>query len=98
MLNGKSRVIIENIQPQIEGGLYPVKRTIGERVDVIATIFGDGHDHIRAKVLYKKSGASQWKEVEMLPLWNDEWKASFYVEEKGHYLFTIKAWIDHFET
>ena len=98
MSNGKSRVIIEDIQPQIEGGLYPVKRTIGERVDVTATIFGDGHDHIRAKMLFKKSGSSQWKEVEMLPLWNDEWKASFYVEEKGVYLFTIKAWVDHFET
>jgi starch synthase (maltosyl-transferring) len=98
MSNGKSRVIIEDIQPQIEGGLYPAKRTIGERVDVTATIFGDGHDHIRAKMLFKKSGANQWKEVEMLPLWNDEWKASFYVEEKGVYLFTIKAWVDHFET
>ena len=67
-------------------------------MDVTATIFGDGHDHIRAKMLFKKSGASQWKEVDMLPLWNDEWKASFYVEEKGVYLFTIKAWVDHFET
>ncbi|MEK6781848.1 MAG: alpha-1,4-glucan--maltose-1-phosphate maltosyltransferase [Bacteroidota bacterium] len=98
MLNGKSRVIIENIQPQIEGGLYPIKRTIGERVDVVATIFGDGHDHIRAKLLYKKSDATLWKEIEMLPLWNDEWKASFYVEEKGNYIFTVTAWIDHFET
>ncbi len=98
MSNGKARVIIEGIQPQIEGGLYPVKRTVGERVDVIATIFGDGHDHIRAKMLYKKAGAVQWKEVEMLPQWNDEWKASFYVEEKENYVFTVKAWIDHFET
>ncbi len=98
MSNGKSRVIIEDIQPQIEGGLYPAKRTIGERVDVTATIFGDGHDHIRAKMLFKKSGTSQWKEVEMLPLWNDEWEASFYVEEKGNYVFTVKAWVDHFET
>jgi len=98
MSNGKSRVIIEDIQPKIEGGLYPAKRTVGERVDVTATIFGDGHDHVRAKVLFKKSNASQWTEVEMFPLWNDEWKASFYVEEQGIYLFTIKAWIDHFET
>ncbi len=98
MLNGKSRVIIEDIQPKIEGGLYPAKRTVGERVDVTATIFGDGHDHIRAKVLFKKSGSTLWKEVDMFPLWNDEWKASFYVKEKGVYLFTIKAWVDHFET
>jgi len=98
MTNGKSRVIIENIQPQIEGGFYPAKRTVGERVDVTASIYGDGHDHIRAKVLYKKTDAAQWNEVEMPHLWNDEWKASFYVAEKGTYVFTIKAWIDHFET
>ncbi len=96
--NGKSRVVIENIQPQIDGGLYPAKRTIGERVDVVATIFGDGHDHIRAKMRYKKVASDQWLEVEMIPLWNDEWKASFYVPEKGNYEFTIMAWIDHFET
>ncbi len=28
------------------------KETIGERVEVTANIFGDGHDHIRAEVLY----------------------------------------------
>ena len=50
---GKSRVIIENVQPQVDGGLYPAKRTIGERVDVTADIFGDGHDHIRARLLYE---------------------------------------------
>ncbi len=98
MLNGKSRVIIEDIQPKIEGGLYPAKRTVGERVDVTATIFGDGHDHIRAKALFKKSDSTLWQEVDMFPLWNDEWKASFYVKEQGVYLFTITAWVDHFET
>ena len=98
MSNGKSRVIIEDIQPQIDGGLYPAKRTVGERVDVTATIFGDGHDHIRAKMLYKKVDSSEWIEVEMSAQWNDEWKASFYVAEKGNYKFTVTAWIDHFET
>jgi starch synthase (maltosyl-transferring) len=97
MLNGKNRVVIENIQPSVDGGLYPAKRTIGERVDVSAAIFGDGHDHIRASILYKKE-KGEWKEVPMHPTFNDEWKASFYVEEKGFYFFTVHAWVDHFET
>lgn len=95
---GKSRVIIENVQPIVDQGLYAAKRTIGERVDVTADILGDGHDHIRAIVLYKKSGETSWRESEMAGLINDFWKGSFYVQEKGEYLFTIKAWIDHFET
>lgn len=66
-------------------------------MDVTAAIFGDGHDHIRASILYKKD-KGEWKEVPMHPTFNDEWKASFYVEEKGFYFFTIHAWVDHFET
>src|SRR5687767_9442202 len=97
-LKGQSRVVIENVQPQIDEGLYPAKRTVGERVDVTADIFADGHDHIRARLLYKKDGASKWKEVEMRHGVNDEWHASFYVEEKGIYRFTLQAWIDHFDT
>lgn len=98
MLSGKKRVLIENVQPQVDGGLYPAKRTIGERVDVTAAIFGDGHDHIRGEVLFKKQGSKQWSRVELAPTYNDEWQASFYVPEKGNYVFTVQAWIDHFET
>ncbi len=38
------RVVIEEIQPDIDGGRFPIKRTVGESVDVTATIFADGHD------------------------------------------------------
>src|SRR5205809_5165562 len=98
MVNGKQRVIIENIQPVVDGGIRPAKRTVGERVDVAASIFGDGHDHIRAAVFYKKEKDGAWIETAMNLTFNDEWSASFYVEEKGNYFFTIHAWIDHFDT
>ena len=98
MINGQLRVIIENIQPQVDGGLYPAKRTVGERVEVTAHIFGDGHDHIRAEVLYKFGKKGEWKIVEMQPMVNDEWSASFYVDEKGSYYFNVRAWVDHFDT
>ncbi|HEY8934371.1 MAG TPA: alpha-1,4-glucan--maltose-1-phosphate maltosyltransferase [Cyclobacteriaceae bacterium] len=95
---GQSRVIIENVQPQIEGGLYPAKRTVGERVDVTADIFSDGHDHVRARILYKHTSSATWKSIEMTNVGNDIWIASFYATEKGKYIFTVAAWIDHFET
>jgi starch synthase (maltosyl-transferring) len=97
-IKGKSRVIIENVQPQVEQGLYPAKRTVGERVDVTADILGDGHDHIRAVVLYRKTGESTWRETEMRHLSNDTWLGAFYIAEKTGYQFTVKAWIDHFDT
>src|SRR3954465_10291270 len=97
-MEGKSRVIIENVRPQENEGKYPVKRTVGESIHVTADIFGDGHDHIRAHVRYKKEGASAWKIVELRHLVNDIWQASFTVTEKGKYIFTVMAWVDHFDT
>jgi starch synthase (maltosyl-transferring) len=95
---GQSRVIIENVQPQVDGGLYAAKRTVGESVTVTADIFGDGHDHIRAHLLYKKDGADKWQTKEFIPTHNDSWHATFPVTEKGFYVFTLVAWIDHFDT
>ncbi len=95
--NGQVRVIIENVQPQVDGGMYPAKRTIGERVEVSADIFGDGHDHIRARLHYCNEGKS-WQQIEMTATYNDGWKAFFIVAEKGNYHFKVSAWIDQFET
>src|SRR5688572_13930046 len=97
-MNGKQRVIIENVQPVIDGGRYAAKRTVGERVDVTAHIFGDGHDHVRAAMHFRKSTDPSWTLVDMKQGYNDEWSASFRVNEKGTYSFKVSAWIDHFET
>ena len=35
---------IEDIYPLIDGGRFPVKRIVGERVEVWADIYRDGHD------------------------------------------------------
>lgn len=94
----RARVIIENVQPQVEGALYPAKRTLQERIDLSAHIFTDGHDHIRAEVLYKQVGEKNWQHLELKHIANDEWLASFYPKRKGRYVFKVNAWIDHFET
>lgn len=97
-IKGQARVIIENVRPQVDGGLYPAKFTVGDFVKVSADIFGDGHDHIRAQVLFKRESSESWSTLELKPQSNDNWAASFQVCEKGFYFFTIRAWIDHFET
>ena len=43
-----NRVIIEHVRPEIDGGRFPIKRTVGERVDVTADVFADGHDVVAA--------------------------------------------------
>jgi starch synthase (maltosyl-transferring) len=95
---GRSRVVIENVQPQINCGLFPIKRTIGDLVSIQADVFGDGHDHVRARLLWKEEGASIWENVEMLPLGNDRWQGEFPVDKIGRYRYTLVGEIDHFET
>jgi starch synthase (maltosyl-transferring) len=47
------RVIVEDVRPTVDHGRFAVKRTIGESVAVVATIFADGHDLIAAVVRWQ---------------------------------------------
>lgn len=95
---GTSRVVIENVQPCVDCGRYPIKRTVGERVNVTADIFADGHDNVRAEVLYKKATDKTWSTAAMHQQGNDAWSGFFTVTEKVPYVFTVRAWVDHLET
>ena len=68
---GQIRVIIDGLKPEIDGGRFPIKRVIGERVVVEADIFADGHDSISALLLYRKENDPEWAETPMEPLIND---------------------------
>src|SRR5690606_7278778 len=97
-VDGRVRVLINNVQPSVDGGRYPAKRTVGEKVEVTADIIADGHDHIRAVLLYRHESMQERPRVEMIHENNDRWKASFTASEKGLYVFTVNAWIDHLDT
>jgi starch synthase (maltosyl-transferring) len=89
-----SRVIIEGVHPEINGGRFPIKRTVGEDVVVSADIFAEGHDVLRAVLRHRKLDASEWNERRMTPLVNDRWTGRFEVPERGRYVYTIEAWVD----
>ncbi len=96
--DGRSRVIIEAASPEVDGGVFPAKRVVGDVVMAEADIFTDGHDVISAVVLHRRDEDADWTEVRMQPLVNDRWRAEFPVEHLGFHRFTIEAWIDHFLT
>jgi len=96
--DGRKRVIIEGISPEIDGGRFPAKRTLGDQVAVEADVFTDGHDSISASLLAHREGSDDWTEIPMRPLVNDRWTASFRVGELGRYGFKVQGWVDHFET
>ena len=96
--DGRKRVVIEGVTPQIDGGRYPIKRTAGQRVVVECDAFVDGHEVLSCMLQYRKEGQSEWTEVPMKPLVNDRWCGEFQVREVGRYHYTVSAWVDHFKT
>lgn len=99
-LEGQKRVTIENVSPQIDCGKYPIKRTINESVNVVADIFVDGHDQIKASLVFRKitKGSPKWQKTPMRFVGNDRWEGSFTPDAEGHYEYSIEAWVDHFST
>jgi starch synthase (maltosyl-transferring) len=92
------KVVIENVQPEVDCGRFPIKRTAGERVEVTADIFADGHDVLYSVLRHRPASRSDWQEVPMVPLPNDLWQAEFRVEAEGRHLYTLQAWTDRFLT
>ena len=60
--------------------LTPVKRSLGDRVRVRATIFRDGHGSLGGAVRYRGPGAKRWSRAALEPLGNDLFRASFEVD------------------
>lgn len=96
--DGRRRVVIENVTPEVDGGRFPAKRTVGDTVRVEADIFTDGHDSIAAVLLFRSEDSALWTERPMQPLVNDRWTGDFPVTKIGRYRYTIRAWVDHWET
>lgn len=92
------RIQIQNVQPQVDCGRYPVKRTVGDRVEVTADIFKDGHDLLRAVVKYRPAGTRKWVERPLEPLGNDRWSGDFEVTGLGRWQFVVEAWVDRYAT
>ncbi len=96
--DGRARVIIERVTPEIDAGRFPVKRITGDVVVVEADIFGDGHDLLSAVVRYRHESESDWSESPMEPLVNDRWRGSFKVRQLGTCFYTVQAWVNHFRS
>ncbi|HET8721382.1 MAG TPA: maltotransferase domain-containing protein, partial [Nitrospira sp.] len=97
-LDGRRRVIVDRVTPEIDRGRYPIKRACGETVVVEADVFADGHDALGVRLCYREERADVWTEVPMEFVGNDHWRASFAATELGRYRYTVTGWIDHFAT
>src|SRR5215212_8172259 len=96
--NGRKRVVIANVSPQVEGGLYPAKGAVDEILVISADVFADGHDEIKAAVLIKHKKERKWREFPMMFMQNDRWEFDFEATKLGIYQFQVLGWTDNFTT
>ncbi|SFS21033.1 alpha-1,4-glucan:maltose-1-phosphate maltosyltransferase [Granulicella pectinivorans] len=97
-VEGRKRVVVEQLSPQVDSGRYPACRILGDTVTVTAAVFGDGHDHVAARLMYRHESERRWRFVTMVDRGNDVWSGDFLVDQLGSWQFTVQGWIDHFDT
>ncbi len=64
-MQNQSRIVIENIAPQINQGTVFIKRVVDEIVNVTADVLVDGHDVLQASLLFKHESDKKWSEIRM---------------------------------
>lgn len=96
-VDGRQRVVVARLSPEVDCGRFAIKRVVGEAVVVEADVFGDSHDQVACRILYWQDGHEALTSP-MRPLGNDRWRGEFLVTELGTYRYTVEGWIDRFET
>ncbi|RAI41122.1 maltotransferase domain-containing protein, partial [Rhodoplanes roseus] len=92
------RYVIEDVYPTIDAGRFPVKRIVGEPVDVWADIFRDGHEVTAAALRWRRDGERGWWTAPLVHAGNDRWHGTFVPIELGRHAFAIEAWTSVFAT
>ena len=81
---------IEDVYPRIDGGRFPVKRVVRERIEVWADIYRDGHDVVNAALVWRREQDREWRREPMIHHSNDRWGGS--LENRSRFLLqTIAA-------
>ncbi|UAM98677.1 alpha-1,4-glucan--maltose-1-phosphate maltosyltransferase [Polaribacter litorisediminis] len=94
-MQNQSRIVIENVAPQLNQGTVAIKRVVDEIVNVTADVLVDGHDVLQASLLYKHESEKSWSEKRMYPTSNDGYMASFQTPKQGFYAYKIEGWVDY---
>lgn len=92
-----SRLVIEGVTPEIDGGRFAVKRAEDEVLTVEADIYGDGHEKFAAAVVYGAPGGTE-TETPLVYVDNDRWAADISFHTPGPHRFSIIAWRDVYAT
>ena len=93
-------IVIQNVQPQIDNGRWPVKREVGDDLEITAEIFRDGHVVLSAVILWRRADEATWRETPMAPLnpGLDLWSGTIRLDANTTYVYTVEAWTNAYQT
>ena len=91
----QTRIVIENVKPQLNSGTVFIKRVVNEVVHVTADVLVDGHDVLQADLLFKHENDKNWQTLRMQHINNDKYAASFSTTKQGFYHYKIEGWVDY---
>jgi starch synthase (maltosyl-transferring) len=89
-----SHVVVESVEPTVDGGRFPAKAVSGEPVVVSADVFSHGHESVRAHVRWRVCGGRLWRTIAMRPVGNDRFSAPIVAEEPGRVELEVLGEVD----
>lgn len=90
----RREIVIERVEPELDGGRRPVKRVVGDQLRVTADIFAAGHGLLDAVIRLAPEAEADWCETPMRLVDNDRWSGTLELTEIGRQRYTIEAWRD----
>jgi len=93
-----SRVVIDRLSPEIDGGRFPARCFIDEGLQIKAILLIDGHDHVKGRLLFRHDSEEDFRATPLIAKGNDEWTADFKPEKLGRYFLCVEAAMDRFDT
>ena len=93
-----SRVVITSVRPTVDGGQWPIKRAVGQSVEVTAGVIVDSHEALAVELVHRHEDDDGEHVSRMSNAGNDDFAGTFDVDKVGRYLYRIRAWINRFAT
>ena len=93
-----TRIRVEGLAPAVACGRWPVKRTIGEAIELSAEVIRDGHEVLRAELRWQRPGATGWEAAPMRPvdaqMAGVRWAGVLDLDALGPWRWGVRAWAD----
>ncbi len=93
------RIPVLAVEPVVEGGRWPAKASVGERIAIEATVFREGHDAVAATaVLTAPDGTERTARMVDVAPGLDRYRAHLCPDAPGDWTLRVEGWSDPYGT